>query len=363
MNVSLASLRKVSPVIQIVSQGKILTHYIFHTLPLVKKELLRWEENARNCTDPVLQTQALNSLKSKDFHCYGGSVFAISGDRQEKVLIQLIVAYQTICDYLDNLCDRNDCLDGNAFSQLHIALQDALQPGLSQSSYYQYYSEKNDGGYLAQLVDECHRCVNLLPSFHAVQNEALKLAGYYIDLQVKKHIDWKEREKILKIWAENNLPGYPQIYWQEFAAASGSTLAIFALFVLASYSCVNNEQIKKITTGYFPWICGLHILLDYFIDREEDRQGNDLNFTFYYADENMMLERLKYFVRQSHAQLIHVENSAFAKTVVEGLLAMYLSDEKIKNQGLQKFAAALLNESGPHAWQVYRLCSLVRRFF
>lgn len=363
MNLPIAALNQINPAIQTVSQGRILTHYIFRTLPLVKKELRRWQESARKCNDPALQTQALSSLKSKDFHCYGGSVFALSGDRKEEVLIQLIVAYQTICDYLDNLCDRNDCLDGNAFRQLHIALQDALQPGLLQSSYYQYYPEKDDGGYLAQLVIECHRCIEMLPSFHAVQSEALTLVGYYIDLQVKKHIDWSQREKILRDWAENNLSSFPEIYWQEFAAASGSTLAIFALFALASYSSVKIDQVNNITAGYFPWICGLHILLDYFIDREEDRQGNDLNFTFYYDDEKIMLERLKYFVRQSHAQLNHVENSAFAKTVVEGLLAMYLSDQKIKSQGFKKFAAALLNSSGSHAWQVYHLCSLVRKIF
>ena len=363
MNMSLAPLRKVSPAIQTFSQGKILTHYIFHTLPLVKKELRRWENSARSCTDPALQTQALNSLKNKDFHCYGGSVFAIAGDRQEKVLMQLIVAYQTICDYLDNLCDRNDCLDGNAFRQLHIALQDALQPGSPQSNYYKYYPEQDDGGYLVQLVNECQRCINLLPSFQAVQSEALTLAGYYIDLQVKKHIDWNRREKILKEWAENNLQRFPEIYWQEFAAASGSTLAIFALFALASYSSANNEQIKKITAGYFPWICCLHILLDYFIDREEDRQGNDLNFTFYYTDEKMMLERLELFIRRSHSQLDHFENPLFAKTVVEGLLALYLSDAKIKSQGYNKMARQLINASGPGTWHVYRLCSLVRRFF
>lgn len=345
------------------SQRIILTHYIFHTLPLVKKELHRWKKTALNCTDPLLQIQALSSIETKDFHCYGGAVFAISGNHQENLLIQLIVAYQTICDYLDNLCDRNACLDGDAFRQLHIALQDALQPGVARSDYYHDYPNQNDGGYLAQLVDECHRCIRQLHSYPAVQPEVLKLVQYYIDLQVNKHIDWTQREKSLIAWAENHLKNYPDIYWQEFAAASGSTLAVFALFALATRSLVKPEQVQAVTDGYFPWICGLHILLDYFIDREEDRQGGDLNFTFYYDDEEMTLNRLKQFIRQSHNHLNHIENPIFAKTVTEGLLALYLSDDKISSQGYKKMARQLIDESGPNTWHVYRLCSLVRKFF
>lgn len=352
-----------SPKVELPGQQKILAHYIFHTLPRVKKELERWRRQAARCPDVALADQALSSLKNKDFHCYGGSVFALSADAQEGTLIELIVAYQTICDYLDNLCDRNDCLDGNAFRQLHTSLLDALQPETKMSDYYKLYPHRDDGGYLNNLVVACRKCLEKLPSYRAVQVDVLQLAGLYIELQVKKHIDWAVREQELISWAETESVSYGDILWQEFAAASGSTLAVFALFVLAVRSEVSYEQVLAVRNTFFPWICGLHILLDYYIDREEDRQGSDLNFTFYYQDDAVMEGRLKHFIRQSHIRLIHLENPTFTRTVVEGLLAMYLSDQKVKQQGIQKTAAALLNESGPNTWHVYRLCALVRRFF
>jgi len=344
-------------------QRKILAHYILHTLPRVKKELQRWQCQAAICPNTTLAAQALSSLNSKDFHCYGGSVFALCADDREETLIELITAYQTICDYLDNLCDRNDCLDGSAFRQLHVSLLDALQPEAEKSDYYELYPHQDDGGYLAGLVTACRKCLQTLPSYEAVQQEVLQLAHLYIELQVRKHIDWAVRERELISWAEVEAANYEDIYWQEFAAASGSTLAVFALFALAAGDEVCVEQVQAVSNTYFPWICGLHILLDYFIDREEDRQGSDLNFTFYYKDEAAMSGRLKHFIGQSHAQLAHLENSTFTRTVVEGLLAMYLSDQKVKRQKLQKTAAALLDESGPNTWRVYRLCALVRRFF
>jgi len=344
-------------------QQKILAHYIFRILPQVKKELERWRRQAAQCMDVALAEQALSSLKNKDFHCYGGSVFALGADVQEKNLIDLITAYQTICDYLDNLCDRNDCLDGGAFRQLHASLLDALQPGAVKSDYYKYYPHRDDGGYLEGLVNACRNCLEKLPSYRAVQADVLQIVRLYIELQVRKHIDWTVREQELISWAEAETVSYEDILWQEFAAASGSTLAVFALFALAVGSEVSHEQVQAVKDTYFPWICGLHILLDYFIDREEDRQGSDLNFTFYYDNDTVMAERLKQFIRQSHARLTHLQNPAFTRTVVEGLLAMYLSDQKVKRQKLQKTAAALLNESGPNTWHVYRLCALVRRFF
>lgn len=345
------------------SQQKILAHYIFRVLPRVKKELQHWRSQVAQCPDIALADQALSSLKNKDFHCYGGAVFTLGADTQEETLIKLITAYQTICDYLDNLCDRNDCLDGNAFRQLHVSLLDALQPEAKKSDYYKFYPYRDDGGYLDGLVAACRMCLEKLPSYVTVQAEVLQLAGLYIELQVRKHIDWEVRELELISWAEAETVSYEDIFWQEFAAASGSTLAIFALFALAASSEVSHEHVQAVKDTYFPWICGLHILLDYFIDREEDRQGSDLNFTFYYQNDAAMEGRLKHFIRQSHNRLTHLENPTFARTVVEGLLAMYLSDQKIKQQRMQKIAAVLLNESGPNTWRVYRLCSLVRRFF
>lgn len=344
-------------------QGKILFHYIFKTLPLVKKELNRWRQEARLGVDPVLKTQALNSINNKDFHCYGGAVFAVNAGHQEKELIQLLVAYQTICDYLDNLCDRNDCFDGQAFLKLHASLLDALQPDREKSNYYQYYPHQEDGGYLDKLVDCCRNSLRSLPAFLLVQDDMVSLAQWYIDLQVKKHLNPDQREIILIEWAEGHLPGYPGIRWQEFAAASGSTLAIFALMLLSGQSRVDPDASQHILKAYFPWICGLHILLDYFIDQQEDREGGDLNFTFYYADNADMLYRLEYFVRQAHQQTTRLDDPAFAKTVVEGLLALYLSDPKIKSQGYQQMARSLLTQSGRSTFGLLHLCSIVRKFF
>lgn len=345
-----------------INQVQVLFHFIQHTLPRVQRLLNLWRQEAELCVDGELRRQALSSIENKAFHCQGGAVFAVPCPYQEDVLLKIIVAYQTLCDYLDNLCDRAECLDGTAFCELHASLTDALAPQGGRHQYYQTYPCQNDGGYIDKIVEECRRNLQQLPSYHLVQKEIIELAGLYIELQVRKHIDWEIREKSLMEWAESKAVDYPGLLWNEYAAATGSTLAIFALLGLAARESLEPEEVETTYNTYFPWICGLHILLDYFIDQEEDRAGGDLNFTFYYPDNGIMLQRLKTFVREAHREASGLERPYFAKTVIEGLLAMYFSDKKVDKQGFQPMTRELLKESGLGALQTYYLCSLVRKF-
>lgn len=342
-------------------QIAVLFHYTVFTIGKSKKFLEHWKTQAEMCEDEELKRQALNSIAAKDFHCYGGAVFAVPYGEKEELLITLIVAYQTLCDYLDNLCDQCDCTDGIAFRQLHQSLLDALTPGAEIKDYYKYYSYTDDGKYIEKLIEKCHSCLDKLPSYNIVKEDILQLARLYIDLQVYKHLKPEIREEVLVEWAKDYIPIYPGLMWQEFSAASGSTLAIFALFGMAAHTSLAKEESREIVQVYFPWICGLHILLDYLIDREEDRLDGELNFTNYYLDEKQMLRRIKQFIREAHYMASKCRKPEFKRTIIDGLLAMYLSDKKVKEQGYHDIRRELLNESGKSALRTYRLCSIVRK--
>jgi tetraprenyl-beta-curcumene synthase len=48
--------------------------------------------------------------------------------------------------------------------------------------------------------------------------------------------------------------------------------------------------------------------------------------------------------------------------VVDGLLALYLSDRKVELQGYHSLRRQLLNQGGKRAWRTYHLCRTVRHF-
>lgn len=348
--------RKTAP-----GQSSLLLHHILVILPRVQRLLGAWRAEAARCPDPVLRQMALASLEHKAFHCQGGAVFASLSPGYEKTLLRIIVAYQTLCDYLDNLCDRAGSTDGQAFRHLHNSLLTALTPGSACEDYYLFYPYKQDGGYISQLVAECQTQIETLPNYWKVQQRLWEMANWYSELQVRKHLATEIREDELMGWAVQQAGRYPGVRWQEFAAATGSTLGIFALLGLACREELDDASMHRTWQAYFPWICGLHILLDYFIDREEDTRGGDLNFTFYYRDEIDMLERLKFFICQAHDCAASMPNPAFHTTVVEGLLGLYLSDGKIAVQGYEDLAQTLLNCSGQRAVNTRRICRMVRK--
>ncbi|WP_455641925.1 tetraprenyl-beta-curcumene synthase family protein [Paenibacillus chitinolyticus] len=303
-----------------------------YVLPGVKRELEGWRREAERIPDEELRTQAIASMTSKQFHCQGGAIYAVINLPMRQVLISLIVAFQTISDYLDNLCDRSTSLDPQDFRMLHQSMLDAVDPAAPLHDYYAYRNEKEDNGYLVKLVQTCQKSIAELPSYGLVADAVRSLVGLYCDLQVYKHIRPELREQALLDWWAEHSANYPDLTWNEFSAATGSTLGMFMLFAAASDRNLDRRRVEGIKSAYFPYVCGLHILLDYLIDQEEDRVGGDLNFCFYYADMEETIRRIAYVAEQAKEGTSKLEDAAFHRMVIEGLLALYLSDPKVKDQ-------------------------------
>lgn len=318
-----------------------------YVLPEVRAELGRWRSRANVIPDLELRKQALDSMNSKQFHCEGGGVYAAANLEQRHLLIPLIVALQTISDYLDNLCDRSTSLDPDDFRLLHQSMLDAVTPDAQTVNYYGLRKEQDDGGYLAALVAQCRASIAGLPSYRHVQQHVIELVQLYADLQVYKHIAHSQREPALLNWWDTHSARYPQLRWNEFAAASGSTLGMFMLFLAASDPSLGSEQADAIRNHYFPSICGLHILLDYLIDQAEDKLGGDLNFCSYYEDQQTLNDRMGQMVQAARKSADELPFGHFHRMIVEGLVALYLSDPKVRDQQDVRRTAKLLMKGSP----------------
>lgn len=318
-----------------------------YVLPEVQEQLRYWRNKAEAMPDQELKKQALDSLTSKQFHCQGGAVYATANLPMRHVLIPLIIAFQTISDYLDNLCDRSTSLDPQDFRRLHQSMLDAINPAQPLHDYYAYRTEQEDGGYLNELVKTCQASIRMLPSYALVTDSVLKWVGLYCDLQVYKHIRQDLREQALAEWWGQYESSHKDISWNEFAAATGSTLGVFMMFVAASESSLTLRFVDIIQEVYFPYICGLHILLDYLIDQQEDQLGGDLNFCSYYTDMEQTVERIASFVIEARMRTKRLVNPAFHQMIIEGLLALYLSDPKVSKQRQVKAISRKLMKGSP----------------
>lgn len=339
-------------------------HFLYrlfrHVLPVTRQEIKTWTQKAEMIPDLLLREQALASLQQKRFHADGGSVYAAVNLRYTKPLVRLIVALQTISDYLDNLCDRCQTYDEQDFHQLHHAMRDAVRPDNALQPYYALRGNPLDNGYLADLVTTCQTELRKLPGYPVVQAKVHWLIDRYCELQAYKHIEPPLRRGKLEDWWKTFEPLYPSIAWWEFAAATGSTLGVFSLF-LAATNPLSQVDADAIFDGYFPYVCGLHILLDYLIDMEEDRVEGDFNFVQCYESPAYARQRIRDFARESWERARRLPGGLrIHRDVVKGLLGMYLSDSKVRAQRDVRKTKRLLWEFGPTAWAFYGACVVYR---
>lgn len=331
--------------------------------PAVKQELAFWQNRAKQISNAELRSQALESIGTKRFHCQGGAVYALLAGCKWREAIRFIVAYQTISDYLDNLCDRSTSMDPNDFHQLHQAMVDALRPENAIKNYYEMRIEQADGEYLADLVHTCQKTMRNLDGYEMIRDYLVKLEQLYGDLQIHKHVKVNERIPRLTSWYETYKGNLSTLNWYEFSAAAGSTLGIFCL---VSYTLGNKMTVdlaEVVHNSYFPYMQGLHILLDYYIDQKEDEAEVDLNFCRFYENDKHMMERFTYFIEQASNRVELLPNRSFHKMVCQGLVGLYLGDPKVKqlNDGM-KMAKELIRISGSNARFFYWNTRMYYRF-
>ncbi len=332
----------------------ILLKYVSN-FPRIKRELKYWQTMAEQIPKE-LKVQAHASLDQKAFHCIGGSIYAMYPGVNRKVMQSAIVSLQTISDYLDNLCDRVKVNDDRAFRQLHFSFLDALTPKGSIQNYYKYYPYQ-ENTYLTSLVKTCQTQISKMPYYHSNTALILRLARYYCELQVRKHLV-PNGERLLKEWISETF-STEDIAWNEWAAATGSTLGIFMLFA-ASFHPYSTSMIKRIYDCYVPGIQALHILLDYYIDVLEDQEHGDINFTYYYDNHRHSVQRLSYFMEDSKKNAVSLPYSYFHTLVIQGLIAMYGSDPKVRRDKLfSAYQQVLANDQGSNT--LYQLCCYLRK--
>ncbi len=331
-----------------VSPWALLSQTHFKVLPSVRQDLNHWRSQAEQIPNPELRKQAIASLETKQFHCEGGSIYGLLANKERREAIRFIVAYQTISDYLDNLCDRSHSLDPEDFRALHASIFHALTPDAELQNYYRFRADQDDGGYLKSLVRTCQTVLSSIPNYAKIAPTLHELASYYCDLQVHKHVKVEERIPRLKAWFAQHQAQFPELSWYEFSACAGSTLGIFCLVAYSFNQEFSETLTTQVRNSYFPWVQGLHILLDYLIDQEEDQINGDLNFCSYYNSQDELTERLQQFIKNAAKSVAHLPHTRFHQLITQALLGVYLSDKKVrKQQAVQKIAKQLILGGSP----------------
>jgi tetraprenyl-beta-curcumene synthase len=320
-----------------------LRRFLADVVPLAYRALRNLEHLAERIPDEGLREQALSSIRSKSYHVAGACILATFLPAAARShYVEIVAPLESIYDFLDSLCDRHPDTPVQAFRQLHLALRDALDPSQPMENYYRYGPAGSDGDYLSTLVRSTRSALGRLDGHAALAPVFSRAVALYADTQTFKHLSPSQREPALKTWHRERAGASAGLTWYEFGAAAGSQFHVYAPLFAAFRR--RFDEIESAYDAYFPAFCALHVLLDSFIDADEDRRHAELNWAACYPDAEAFRARSCEFARQA-SQAVSALSGPHAHRFALRIMALfYLTHPKVYEQGLEQDAETMLRD-------------------
>ncbi len=273
----------------------------------------------------MLQCLALDKLREERFNSEVAATLAtLAPKKHRQAVVEAIVAYEVMYDYLDGLTERptNDPLhDGQ---QLYRAFTDAIAPNPETDDGYYASRSDDDGGYLKELVAVVREVLTKLPASGTISRAAGRAAARCSEAQIRAHAAPTLGTAQLEEWASNEVAGTP-LGWQEFlAGAASSVLAVHALIAAAADKRTTPAEADEIDTTYLS-ICALSTMLDSLVDYQRDMTAGQAGYIRYYTDHDLLARDLTNAARRAIEHATPLRNGAHHAMTLVGVAAYYIS--------------------------------------
>lgn len=335
-----------NPVVPAAVFGDAARRYWVGVFPHVCRELSHWQERAGEIPDPTLRRLALDAQRKRG-NLEGAAAFAAFAPRSSRrAVVCALVAFQSAYNYLDLLAEqpRPDAIVGAR--RLHEALLHALDPAGGHSDYYAHYPQREDDGYLDELVDTCRTALATLPSYAAVATAVRRAAERIVEFQSLNLSESQGEDDAFARWARTQTPYGAELEWWEAAAAAGSSLGVYALIAAAADPLVDPGELEEIEHAYFPWIGALHSLLDNLVDRQEDVRTDQPSLVGYYASPAQAAARLQLLAAQAVNRARALPHGRRHLIILAAMAGNYLSNPEADAPDVSDVAHSVLDAIG-----------------
>jgi tetraprenyl-beta-curcumene synthase len=338
--------------------------YWLGVFPRVCRERRRRRGSALAIPDPLLRQVALESQR-KWGNVEGAAAFAVFAPRPHRgAATRAAMGFQAAYNYLDMLGEQPSSDPAANGRALHRALLVALDPGAAHCDYYAHCPQRDDGGYLRELVDCTRAALAQLPSYAAVMPAALRAAERIVEFQSCNTGERQGDLRALERWASAATPAGSDLGWWEVAAAGGSSLCVFALIALAAEPELDQRTATAVQNAYFPWIGALHSLLDNLVDAGEDRATGQHSLIGAYASPEQAAARMGRLARRSLAATMGLPGGRGHTLLLAAMVSFYLSTPEASTPQALPVRRAVLEALGRPAalaMAVFRLRLAARR--
>ncbi len=324
-------------------------------LPGVAREMHAWQARARTIPDAPLRDDALDSLSRKRANTDGAVLFSVIARWREYRLLRVIVAYETIWDFLDNVSERGAEVGPINGRQLHLALQEAVDLDTSMSRYYRHHPWEQDGGYLQALVETARSCCSSLASYWRVR-ELLIQEGRRANVAACNHeLDPERRRVELERWAQAEYPqeameprpGAVQAARFELTAAASCSAVIHVLLAIASDAKCDEQWVANTYAAYFPWFSVAVTMLDSYVDQAEDVASGAHSYIAHYQSGEIAIERIYEAIERSTQLVGGLRHGHRHAVIAACMVAMYVSKDSARVPHMRAHTTRLVRAGGP----------------
>jgi tetraprenyl-beta-curcumene synthase len=341
--------------------------YWTSVFPRVCFYIARWRSRARRIPDPVLRQLALDALDKRG-NIEGAAAFAafVPLSRRTNVT-RATSAFQAAYNLLDMLGEQpspDPVLDGR---RLHEALVYAVTPrgaaaplgseagaldtdssgvsapagGARALDWYEHHPQRDDGGYLDALIEECRDAFATLPSHLSAAPSAQAAAARIVAFQSLNLSKSQGEHTGLESWARAATPPGTNLQWWETAAAAGSSLGVHVLIAAAAEPQLDVAEVSALAQAYFPWIGGLHSLLDNLIDKHEDEAAGHRSLIEYYGPEQAA-QRMRWIAEQALQKASELPHSRRHIVILAAMIGNYLATPEAHSAELKPIGDSVL---------------------
>ena len=213
--------------------------------------------------------------------------------------------------------------------------------GARALDWYEHHPQRDDGGYLNALIEECRDAFAALPSHLLTAPSAQAAAARIVAFQSLNLSKSQGEHTGLEQWARTATPPGTGLQWWETAAAAGSSLGVHVLIAAAAGPQLDAGEVSALADAYFPWIGGLHSLLDNLIDKHEDEAAGHRSLIEYYGPEQAA-QRMRWIAEQAREQARKLPHSRRHIVILAAMIGNYLATPEAHSAELKPIGDSVL---------------------
>lgn len=313
-------------------------------LRAVRDELRGWRARAQAIPDPVIRRDAIAAHDEKRVLVDGAALFWTLPRRRRPELLRLLVAFQTLANYLDNASERAAAA-GDVGPGTASVLVAALDLDRSSSVHRPLRVGRDDGGYLAALGAACRAGCATLPGYGTARELLLCQAARARSLDIEHEPDPGRRLKRMREFAATEYGTVTDTTCCESVAGSSSLLTTIAVLAVASDENATHRELRATVDAYRSAAI-VSALLDNYVDQLDDAASGAHNYLDYYPSSAVAVQRLATLIDRMLRQLGTLENAERHLVIACSMTAMFLSSDSARSVVLAQDTKRLSESSG-----------------